>query len=153
VRERESIVVGGIRPLRASVGVLETGGDKVQEVASRASVDDRKGACGPERGARFLRGEDSEGRTLGGSGTKQGRETRICQETAEGLTKTRERNRGEAGHLVSHGASPGDVVEEARDPREPDPASAPDGREVLRSFKRERLHERMNLHRHGGGDR
>jgi hypothetical protein len=63
-REREPIVVGGIRLLRESVGVEETGGDKVREVASSTPVDDRKGACGPERGARFLRGETSEGRTL-----------------------------------------------------------------------------------------
>jgi hypothetical protein len=52
--ERESIVVGGIRQLRESVGVEETGGDKVWEASSSTSVDDRKGACGPERGARFL---------------------------------------------------------------------------------------------------
>jgi hypothetical protein len=63
-RERELIVVGGIRPLREGVGVEETGGNKVQEAASSTSVDNRKGAGGPERGARLLRGEVSEGRTF-----------------------------------------------------------------------------------------
>jgi hypothetical protein len=52
--ERELIVVGGIRPPRASAGVEETGGDKAREVASRKLVADRVEAGGPERGARFL---------------------------------------------------------------------------------------------------
>jgi hypothetical protein len=50
-----------------------------------------------------------------------------------------------------YGASPGDVVEEERNPREPAPTDRSDGREVVRSFKRERLHERMILRRQAGG--
>jgi hypothetical protein len=52
--ERELIVVGGIRQSRESAGVEETGGDKIREAAYCTSVTDRKGACGPERGARLL---------------------------------------------------------------------------------------------------
>jgi hypothetical protein len=52
--ERELIVVGGIRQSRESAGVEETGGDKIREAAFSTSVTDRKGACGPERGARLL---------------------------------------------------------------------------------------------------
>jgi hypothetical protein len=52
--ERSSIVVGGIRPPHSRAGVEETGGDKVQVVSFGTSVDHREGACGPERGARFL---------------------------------------------------------------------------------------------------
>jgi hypothetical protein len=52
--ERELIVVGGIRQLRASAGVEETGGDKAREVAFVTWVANREGAGGPERGARFL---------------------------------------------------------------------------------------------------
>jgi hypothetical protein len=55
------------------------------------------------------------------------------------------------GTLVPHGASPGDVVEEERNPRKPAPTDRSDGREVTRSFKRERLQRRMNLHRQMGG--
>ena len=52
--ERELIVVGGIRLLRVSVGVEETGGDKAREVAFVKRVANREGAGGLERGARFL---------------------------------------------------------------------------------------------------
>jgi len=52
--EREAIVVGGIRQPRASVGVEETGDERSERQPSRALVDDYKGACGLERGARFL---------------------------------------------------------------------------------------------------
>jgi hypothetical protein len=52
--EREPIVVGGIRPPRVSVGVEETGGDKVRGVASGKLVANREGAGGLERGTRFL---------------------------------------------------------------------------------------------------
>jgi hypothetical protein len=34
---------------------------------------------------------------------------------------------------------------EERNPRETDPADGSDGREVVKSFKRDRLHMRMNL--------
>jgi hypothetical protein len=50
VCKRELIVVGGIRQLRASVGVEETGGNKIQEAASSTSVDDHKGAMWPREG-------------------------------------------------------------------------------------------------------
>jgi hypothetical protein len=51
-------------------------------------VDNGKGADGPERGARFLRGEDSEGRDpRDGCGMEQGREARVGQEAAERLRK------------------------------------------------------------------
>jgi hypothetical protein len=52
--KRERIVDGGVRQLRASVGVDETAGDKIQETASCTLVNDHKGARGPERGARLL---------------------------------------------------------------------------------------------------
>jgi hypothetical protein len=52
--ERELIVVGGIRPLRVSVGVEETGGDKAREVAFAKRVANRVEASGLERGARLL---------------------------------------------------------------------------------------------------
>jgi hypothetical protein len=42
---------------------------------------------------------------------------------------------------------------EERNPREAVPADGSDSQEVVRSFKRERLHVRMNLCRSGGGDR
>jgi len=57
VRERELIVVGGTRQLRASVGVGETGGDKVRGARLIAPVDDREGAERPREGrAIFARG-------------------------------------------------------------------------------------------------
>jgi hypothetical protein len=52
--ERELIVVGGIRPLRESVGVEETGGDKAWVVSLVTRVADHRGASGLERGARLL---------------------------------------------------------------------------------------------------
>ena len=72
--EREPIVRGETRRLRASVGVGETAGDKALGVASTTSVKNRGGASGLERGARFLRGESSEGGSSDGSGVKQTRE-------------------------------------------------------------------------------
>jgi len=48
--ERALIVVGGIRQLRVSVGVEETGGDKVRVMSSAMSVANHRGAGSPERG-------------------------------------------------------------------------------------------------------
>ena len=60
--KRELIVVGGIRQLRASVGVEETGGNKVREAASCTRVDNRKGANVISRGVHDF----CEGKTLKG---------------------------------------------------------------------------------------
>lgn len=87
--ERELIVAGGTRQLR--VTARESAKPAVTRPWSSrlsTSVDDGKGASGPERGARFLRGEDSEGRNpRNGCGMQQGREARVGQETAERLRK------------------------------------------------------------------
>jgi hypothetical protein len=48
--ERELIVVGGVRQLRVSVGVEETGGDKVRVMSSAMLVANHKGAGSLERG-------------------------------------------------------------------------------------------------------
>jgi hypothetical protein len=65
--------------LRVSVGVEETDGDKAGVVSPVATVANRKGASGLERGTRFLRGEDSEEENLrNGCGMKQGHEARVC---------------------------------------------------------------------------
>ena len=52
--KREPIVVGGIRQLRASVGVEETDDERTGRRRLCTPVDNRKGASGLERGARFL---------------------------------------------------------------------------------------------------
>lgn len=77
--ERESIVPGGTRQLRASVGVGETRGERRRAARLSTLVDDCKGAGGPERGRRSSRGESSEGRDpRDGSGMQQGRKARVC---------------------------------------------------------------------------
>jgi len=77
--ERESIVPGGTRQLRASVGVGETRGERRRAARLSTLVDDCKGAGSPERGRRSSRGESSEGRDpRDGSGMQQGRKARVC---------------------------------------------------------------------------
>jgi hypothetical protein len=70
--EREPIAVGGIRQPRLTARELaKPAVTRPRESRSSTPVDDGRGACGPERGARFLRGEDSEGRNpRNGCGTK-----------------------------------------------------------------------------------
>jgi hypothetical protein len=53
--KREPIVGGGIRRLRASAGVEETGGDKDQEATfQHAGWITAREQSDPERGTRFL---------------------------------------------------------------------------------------------------
>jgi hypothetical protein len=64
--EREPIVVGGTRLLRREVWVSgKPTVIRLRAVHFCTLVDNCKGACGPERGARFSRGERSEGRNPG----------------------------------------------------------------------------------------
>jgi hypothetical protein len=63
-----------------------------------------------------------EGNTLkeaptGGSGTKQGRKTRLCQETAERLRKPESGTEVGLGRPASYGARTRDVVERLRKPQ------------------------------------
>jgi len=77
--ERALIVVAGsAQPLtteRESVKVAANGPGRR---APCTLVDNHKGASGLERGTRLLRGENSEGESLSGSGMKQGHEVRAC---------------------------------------------------------------------------
>jgi hypothetical protein len=57
----------------------ETSANKVREVRSARSVNNNKGAGGPERGARSSAGKSLEGRNFKKDcGTKQGHEVRGC---------------------------------------------------------------------------
>jgi len=58
---RDLIGDRGPRQARANAGVDETVADTASRIRLGWLVDDRKGAGGPERGARFLRGERSGG--------------------------------------------------------------------------------------------
>jgi len=89
--ERDLIVVGGSRQPR-SIGrgrLTKPAVTRRSQVRLGTAVDDRKGASGLERGARlFARGRLwRRDEAWGGCGTKQGREARVCQETAERLRK------------------------------------------------------------------
>jgi hypothetical protein len=67
------------------VGVGETGGNKTPGARVGTPVDNGRGACGLERGARFLRGKTSEGRKpRNGFGTKQGRELEQARKPLRG---------------------------------------------------------------------
>ena len=58
--KREPIALGGVRRLRANVGVGETEGNKVADDASPGTVDNCKGAQAASEGARDL----GEGKAL-----------------------------------------------------------------------------------------
>jgi len=77
--KRESIVVRGTRQLRESVGVGETDGDKVSGGAYQHAGGWPQGSCGPREGrTTFREGKALKENLRNGSGTKQGREARVC---------------------------------------------------------------------------
>jgi len=89
--ERDLIVVGGSRQTRPSGCERLTKPAVIRRSRVRLSTaaDNRRGASGPREGCATL----CEGKALkeseaqDGCGTKQGRETRVCQEAAERLRK------------------------------------------------------------------
>jgi len=71
--------------------------------------------------------DSCEGNTLkemptGGCGTKQGREVRLCQETAERLEKPESGTEVSLGRLASYGARSSVVVERCGNPGKSSPA-------------------------------
>jgi hypothetical protein len=107
----------GSRLLRVSVVVGETAG-----WAARGAFQARGWRTAGELVAPRGDHDPCEGNTLkeaptGGSGTKQGRKTRLCQETAERLRKPESGTEVGLGRPASHGARTRDVVERLRKPQ------------------------------------
>jgi hypothetical protein len=86
--EREPIVAGGTGQLRreawASAKPVVI---RAPVVRARLLVDDCKGAVALRGVRNFREGKALKGDPRNGCGTKQGREARVCQKTAERLRK------------------------------------------------------------------
>jgi hypothetical protein len=107
----------GSRLLRFGVVVGETAG-----WAARGAFQARGWRTAGELVAPRGDHDPCEGNTLkeaptGGSGTKQGRKTRLCQETAERLRKPESGTEVGLGRPASYGARTRDVVERLRKPQ------------------------------------
>jgi hypothetical protein len=124
---------------------IETVGERLELLPRGSGTDNCKGARGPERGARFLRGETSEGGKIpNGCGTKQGRETRTCWETAERLRKPASGTEADLNTLPHKGLVRGMSLGTNK-PWKLDPIGRSDGRKVRRNFKRAQRQTGMNF--------
>jgi hypothetical protein len=94
---------------------VKPGGRGRAHRTSGTAVENCKGASDSERSTRSQRGAKLRRENpTGGSGTKQGREARTCQETAERLRKPGSGTAARRDGSLHDGASPGDVVEGAK---------------------------------------
>jgi len=141
--ERNPIVGGGIRQLRVSVGVEETGDERPERRRPERRWITAREQSDPERGTRFLRGEDSEG----------GEPRRLRHETRPqslGLLGNRCEVQPESGTEVGKDSQPPKglargIPSRSEEPRELVRPPGSDGRAKVRSFKREQLQKRMTL--------